>query len=245
MGYKTQPSTVDGQMVDWSIARTLARLAAGGEGSAQSALDLPALCDEMEPHVASYTGLVLAAERPAAETVNRSEWASVNIDSLSKLLDPVAARLEDRCRFAGPLAGALPGGASATLAAEAGLVMGYMSQRVLGQYELSLLAPIRPPRLLFVAPNLDKAVRDLEVDARGLLPLGRRPRADPRLPVPGRAVAARPHERPAARVPRTVEVRIEHGAAGGMPSLPDPRKLVEAFREGGLAALVQTDDSEP
>ena len=38
----------------------------------------------------------------------------------------------------------------------------------------------------------------------------------------------------------TVEVRIERGAAGGLPSLPDPSKLVEAFREGGLAALVQT-----
>jgi putative hydrolase len=38
----------------------------------------------------------------------------------------------------------------------------------------------------------------------------------------------------------SVEVRIERGAAGGLPSLPDPAKLVEAFREGGLAALVQT-----
>jgi coenzyme F420 biosynthesis associated uncharacterized protein len=38
----------------------------------------------------------------------------------------------------------------------------------------------------------------------------------------------------------TVEVRIQRGAAGGLPSLPDPAELVQAFREGGLAALVQT-----
>jgi putative hydrolase len=38
----------------------------------------------------------------------------------------------------------------------------------------------------------------------------------------------------------TVEVRIESGAAGGLPSLPDLGQLVDAFREGGLAALVQT-----
>jgi coenzyme F420 biosynthesis associated uncharacterized protein len=37
-----------------------------------------------------------------------------------------------------------------------------------------------------------------------------------------------------------VEVRIERGAAGGLPSLPDPARIVEAFREGGLAAIVQT-----
>ena len=40
----------------------------------------------------------------------------------------------------------------------------------------------------------------------------------------------------------TVEVRIDRGAAGGLPSMPDPAKLVEAFRDGGLAALVQTKE---
>jgi coenzyme F420 biosynthesis associated uncharacterized protein len=38
----------------------------------------------------------------------------------------------------------------------------------------------------------------------------------------------------------TVEVRIERGAAGGVPTLPNLSKLMEAFREGGLVALVQT-----
>jgi coenzyme F420 biosynthesis associated uncharacterized protein len=38
----------------------------------------------------------------------------------------------------------------------------------------------------------------------------------------------------------SVEVRIDSGAAGGLPSLPRPAQFVEAFREGGLAALVQT-----
>jgi coenzyme F420 biosynthesis associated uncharacterized protein len=44
------------------------------------------------------------------------------------------------------------------------------------------------------------------------------------------------------RYVETLEVRIEKGAAGGLPSLPDPQKLVEAFREGGLAALVQSPE---
>jgi coenzyme F420 biosynthesis associated uncharacterized protein len=38
----------------------------------------------------------------------------------------------------------------------------------------------------------------------------------------------------------TMDVRIDRGAAGGLPSLPDPSLIVERFREGGLAALVQT-----
>jgi coenzyme F420 biosynthesis associated uncharacterized protein len=40
----------------------------------------------------------------------------------------------------------------------------------------------------------------------------------------------------------SVDVRIERGAAGGLPSMPNPGALVERFREGGLVALVQTRD---
>ena len=38
----------------------------------------------------------------------------------------------------------------------------------------------------------------------------------------------------------TVEVRVDADAAGGLPWLPRPAELVERFRQGGLAALVQT-----
>jgi coenzyme F420 biosynthesis associated uncharacterized protein len=41
---------------------------------------------------------------------------------------------------------------------------------------------------------------------------------------------------------RTVEVRFERGAAGGLPSFPDPSRIVQDFREGGLVALVQTSE---
>ena len=43
--------------------------------------------------------------------------------------------------------------------------MGYMSTRVLGQYDVSLLGGDTEPRLLFVGTNLAGAVRDLDVDA--------------------------------------------------------------------------------
>ena len=38
----------------------------------------------------------------------------------------------------------------------------------------------------------------------------------------------------------TVDVRIERGVGRGLPSLPNLSHLVDPFREGGLAALVQT-----
>src|SRR5215211_3191682 len=152
-------------MVDWSLARTIARFAAGEDRVPNLGVDLAAVVAAMEPRVADYTGLVLDRPVPAPELLGRGAWAELNLDSLAELLEPVAARLDERLEFAGPLAGALRIGASATLAAEAGLVIGYLAHRVLGQYELSLLVPStrlpgrtgEPARLVFVAPNLDQA----------------------------------------------------------------------------------------
>jgi coenzyme F420 biosynthesis associated uncharacterized protein len=226
-------------MVDWSLARQVARLAAGS-GEPGPDPDIASVTAEMEEHVAAYTRLRPATPVPPAELVSRVEWAEINLETLSGLLNPVAERLEQRMEFAGPLAGVLRAGADATLAAEAGLVMGYLSSRVIGQYEVSLLGGEAPPRLLFVAPNLRKAVRELEVDADAF----------------HRWIAAHEltHVFQFQGVPwlrehmsvlvreylSTVDVRIERGAAGGLPSMPDLSRLVETFREGGLAALVQT-----
>jgi coenzyme F420 biosynthesis associated uncharacterized protein len=228
-------------MVDWSLARQVARLAAGS-GEPGPDPDIAPVSAEMEEHVAAYTRLRPATPVPGAELVSREEWASINLGNLSGLLDPVAERLEGRMDFAGPLAGALRAGASATLAAEAGLVMGYLSQRVIGQYDVSLLGGEAPPRLLFVAPNLRKAVRELDVEADSF----------------HRWIAAHElthvfqfqgvpwlREHLSAMVREylsTVDVRIERGAAGGLPSMPSLTRLVETFREGGLAALVQTSE---
>jgi coenzyme F420 biosynthesis associated uncharacterized protein len=241
-------------MVDWSLAQQVARLAAGSGDRPGADPDMAAVSAEMEKHVAAYTRLAPATPVPGPELLSREGWARVNLETLSGMLDPVAERLERRMEFAGPLAGVLKAGASATLAAEVGLVMGYLSQRVLGQYDVSLLGSqlnpahpsepgasgVAPPRLLFVAPNLRKAVRELEVEA------------DPF----HRWICAHEltHVFQFQGVPwlrehiswmvreylSTVDVRIEGGAAGGLPSMPDLALLVDRFREGGLAALVQT-----
>ena len=55
------------------------------------------------------------------------------------------------------------------IAAEVGALSGYLGRRVLGQYELQLLDPEYPPRLLFVAPNLADAARALDADLDELL----------------------------------------------------------------------------
>src|SRR5680860_469795 len=156
-------------MVDWGIARQIARFAARSDEVPELGLDMPALARELEGSVASYTGLSVSEPVPPVEVVSRVAWADANLDTLTSLLDPVAERLHERFASAGPFAGALRLGAGVTLATEVGLVTGYMSQRVLGQYELSLLAPEQPARVLLVAPNLERAAVELEADKDSFL----------------------------------------------------------------------------
>ncbi len=229
-------------MIDWGVARQIARFASRPDEMPELGLDLPALARELEAPVAEHTGLTPAEPVPAVEVVGRGEWAEANLATLSDLLDPVARRMERRFDAAGPFAGALRAGAGVTMAAEVGLVTGFMARHVLGQYELSLLALHPEPRLLLVAPNLGEAVVKLGADRESFL----------------RWVTIHElvHAFQFGGVPwlrehlggllrdylETVDVQISSGAAGGLPSMPDPGDLVARFQEGGLAALVQTPE---
>jgi coenzyme F420 biosynthesis associated uncharacterized protein len=122
--------------------------------------------------------------------------------------------------------------------------MGYVSTRVLGQYELSLLQPEVEPRLVLVPANLAKAVRELEVDRDsflGWVVIHELTHVFQFQGVPWlrEQVAGLVRE-----YLETVEVRIERGPGGGPPSLPDLSKLVETYREGGFAALIQNEEQQ-
>ncbi len=227
-------------MIDWGVARQIARFASGSGDMPDLGVDLPAVARQLEDAVSRHTGLVSAEPIPPVEVVARDQWAEANLATLSDLLDPVAGRMQHRFDAAGPFAGALRAGTGVTMAAEVGLVTGFMAQHVLGQYELSLLALHPHPRLLMVAPNLEQASRTLGADRESFL----------RWVTIHELVHAfqfggvewlRDHLGGLLReYLETVDLQISSGAAGGLPSMPNPAELVSRFQEGGLAALVQT-----
>jgi coenzyme F420 biosynthesis associated uncharacterized protein len=227
-------------MVDWSLARRVAGFAGATEGQTDVGVDVAAIARRLEPEVIGYTGLRPIGDTPAAELVDRADWADANLTTFSHLLDPVADRMSDRLAAAGPIAGPLRLAAGATVAAEAGLVVGYMSQRVIGQFELSLIQPEAPTRLLFVAPNLEKAVTELGVDRSAFIDwivLHELTHVVQFTGVPW----LRDHLGSLLRAYLdSVDVHIKTGAAGGIPSMPNVSELVERFRDGGLMALIQS-----
>ena len=227
-------------MVDWSLARQIARLVAGDAAAPSAAPDLRELSASMQGPLTSYTGLRPPEPVPVAEVIDRRAWAEMNLDTIASLLTPVTDGISTRLESGGPLNAPMRAVAGAALAAEVGLVIGYMSQRVLGQYELSLLQPELSPRLVFVGPNLDKAIEQMDVDRDSFLTWIALHELTHVLEFSG-VPWLREHLGGLVReYLATVEVRIERGAAGGLPSLGDARKIADTFREGGLAALVQT-----
>ena len=119
------------------------------------------LAAEMVDATARASVMVAEATRletPAAAEVNvvdRAEWVDRNLAAFSHMLEPAERRIAERLEAAG---GAL-GSATAALArqivsAETGLLLGFLSRRVLGQYELVLPTGDRGDSVAYVGVNL-------------------------------------------------------------------------------------------
>ena len=164
------------RLIDPRIARTVARRLAGNGAADGSYLaarlerDLTDAVPLSERLVAEASGI--PAPPPVAwGLIDRAQWAEANIASMTALLRPLADRVGKRLD-ALPLAARLA--QTALVSVEVGVLLGYVSRRVLGQYDLLVpegdadgLRRRRPsasglPRgaaLLFVAPNIVETER--------------------------------------------------------------------------------------
>lgn len=144
--------------VDWGLAERVARRIAGREPLATSYLgpslqrDFSAVTVEAEAAVSELTGLRPPA--PAVATVlDRGGWVGANVASMRRLLAPFSDRVG--ARMAGsPVA---PVGRRVA-GAELGFLLGYVAQRVLGQYDLLVpedsSAAIADDAVYYVGPNV-------------------------------------------------------------------------------------------
>jgi coenzyme F420 biosynthesis associated uncharacterized protein len=153
-------------LVDWGLAERLAgALAGSGPSWSGSEGELRDVSDHAVELVRSYTGLKPKGGVPPAELVDRAEWVRTNLESFRELSARVERHLEQRVSGSGKNGGGLQRTiVRAATGAEVGLAVGYLAQRVIGQYDVALIGPARAPRLLFVAPNLSSARDRLDVD---------------------------------------------------------------------------------
>jgi coenzyme F420 biosynthesis associated uncharacterized protein len=221
-------------VIDWKLANTvaegIANLKTAPEASAFEHVAGPT--EESARLVSAYTGL-MADSLPHAEPVDRPLWIEGNLNSLKKVLDPVADKLGQGM---GPLSGAVSAAAGALLAVEVGAVSGMLAQRVLGQYEFPILDPEAPARLLFVSPNLAVAASALDAEPDELLRWVALHEVTHALQFGG-VPWLRPH---IATMVRELlgGLQVDPVRLMKLPDTTDFRSIVDKIREGDLATLI-------
>jgi len=225
-------------MIDWPLAQRLAALVAGGGDLPPLRTDLHALAADSERRVVAYTGLTLSRPIPPAEAVGRPEWIRANVASMRQLLDPALEKVGGRAGKARP---AVRLAAGVAMTAEVGVLLGFLAQRVLGQYELVLLdtAPAtRPPRLLFVAPNLARAIRSFGADEREFLHWVALHEVTHAVQFGGVPWLQGHLAGMVRELIDSAQLRIDARRALRLPRADDLRRLVDAVRAGDVVTLV-------
>ncbi len=161
-------------MISWSVARTIAVTLASRTEKAPNRFkpfDYPAAVLQALGPLSEFTGIALPdiEERPV-RVANRAEWIDFNIDGFGALLEPI---LERAAAGSSELTWAF---GAATLTAQMGLLLGFLSARVLGQYDTGPLVagkgpskkPGEPGEVFFLDGNIVSAAGRLGVPVNGL-----------------------------------------------------------------------------
>lgn len=144
--------------VSWDLAEKVAVRVAGHEPLEDSyhyatlQADFDELTAQAEELVAAETGLRSLAGPARARVTDRPGWVRANLASFQRLLRPLTERIGPRLAES-PIA---PVGRAVT-GAQVGMLLGWMSTRVLGQYDLLLIEDDHPEDqdiVYYVGPNV-------------------------------------------------------------------------------------------
>lgn len=160
-------------LIDWDrverVARARLRSAPGVLDPAELRAAQPsyaAAMTQVVPALEAYLGTPLPGVVDRVAVVDRGEWVAANTAAFAALMGRVEVGLLDQL---------LPPGSGAAKAAmtlanrwvtttQLGVLLGFMGQRVLGQYDLALIsAEATPGRLLFVEENIRATARAMDV----------------------------------------------------------------------------------
>ena len=144
--------------VDWRLAERVAKKVGGHEPFLDSyhyrnlAPELTELTARAEELVAAETGLRSMEGTARAQVATRAQWVDANVASFQRLLRPVTEKMAERMSYSWltPVTQRASG-------TEMGAVLGWMSTRVLGQYDLLIIEDDRPEdqdMVYYVGPNV-------------------------------------------------------------------------------------------
>lgn len=159
------PDRAEAGPVDWAAAvRAGRRLAPTGPTvspgqAARAVADLREFSRRAELVVRDTTELGHGLPVDDAEVVDRPGWIAATAEGMERLTGPAVAKLV--AATGGRAAGRVTRSAAGQ---QVGFILGFLSGKVLGQFDPLGGDPQRPGRLLLVAPNIVKVERELAAD---------------------------------------------------------------------------------
>jgi coenzyme F420 biosynthesis associated uncharacterized protein len=129
----------ESKSIDWDLARTIAAKVnrhepmVVGDDRARMHDDFEEFTALAEELVTAETGLKSLDGNARGKVADRADWVDANIRSFQRLLQPMLQQMEEK--LDGPFASVGPKVAGAEL----GMLLGWMSTRVLGQYDLLVI----------------------------------------------------------------------------------------------------------
>ncbi len=151
--------------VNWRLAAEMASSIAGTPApvDAKTAAEYEQLTRAAQLRVAPVAiGLEVATELPEVRAVDRTEWARSNVESFRYLVEPLADQIQ-QSSDGGPLDALLKPLGPAILGMQMGTMVGLMSERVLGQFDVGL-PTAEPSAIFYVVPNIERFTVEHEVD---------------------------------------------------------------------------------
>lgn len=119
---------------------------------------------EVAPAVAEFTGLELETDLKAPVVFNRSEWIATTTENLKPIFEILLKSLFTSINVGVKQPSRIT---RAVTAGELGFILGYLSNRVLGQYDLAIMSEDKAPGLMyFVYPNIIEVEKKLGVRKR-------------------------------------------------------------------------------
>jgi coenzyme F420 biosynthesis associated uncharacterized protein len=154
-------------LIDWPLALRVGRSVAGSgppttpEYRAEVRRDFAEFTRQSDELVRDFTGLVPTEPAPDPTVLDRAGWIRANTESFREIIKPLSEKLAGSVGRGGLTRRAT----SAALGVQIGVLLGYLSQKVLGQYDL-VLATESAGRVYFVGPNIVEAERRWHLEPR-------------------------------------------------------------------------------
>lgn len=115
--------------------------------------EMTRLTREVSTIVPEATGLHLPGS-PETVVIGRTEWIDRNVASFTHLIEPARRQLEEKMAESGTAGQGAAAIAGALMQAETRAVLGVLSRKVLGQYELVLPTGESGDTVAYVGPNI-------------------------------------------------------------------------------------------